>query len=153
MLSGKEHIIRIKSFESVLTRSESLLEGEIPETKNATAFASNAGSLNLCVAVKNRILFYKIHSYPQPYLYTLVRELDTIQNVMYLEMSTLQINNNEEEILWFGYSSTFMAQNLDHQSSATILLRDTDPTLRIFQNVSIEVLRVIPVTSQLLNSV
>ncbi len=147
LLSGKERIIRIKLLQCLLERSEWTFDSEIVETKNATLFAVNPISLTLCVAVKNRLLIYKIHSNPRPYPYTLKHELNTTQNITYLDISTLKINNNEEKILWYGYSSTFIAQRLDQQCPSVTLLRDEDPTLKVLRERSIDILRVIPITS------
>ncbi|CAF4353083.1 unnamed protein product [Rotaria socialis] len=147
MLSGKECMIRIKSLQCLLARSPPSLDSEIPETKNATLFTTNSISLTLCVAVKNRILCYKLHSKPQQYPYTLIHELNTVQSVSYLELSILKVNKNEEEILWYGDSSTCMAQKVAHQSPSVVLLRDTDRTLEMFRKLPIVILRVIPVTN------
>ncbi|CAF2114638.1 unnamed protein product [Rotaria magnacalcarata] len=147
MLSGKECMIRIKSLQRLLVRSSSSLDSEIPETKNATLFTTNSISLTLCVAVKNCILCYKLHSNPQQYPYTLIHELNTTQNVSYLELSILKVNKNEEEILWYGDSSACMAQKVGHQSPSVVLLRDTDRTLEMFRKLPIVILRVIPVTN------
>jgi hypothetical protein len=50
-------------------------------------------------------------------------------------------------MLWYGFSSTFMAQRIDQQqSSSIVLLRDKD-----LKEQSMEIIRVIPVISQLFN--
>ncbi|CAF4887707.1 unnamed protein product [Rotaria sp. Silwood1] len=147
MLSGKERIIRITPLKCLLTQSQSSWDGKILETKNATAFTVNSTSLTLCVAIKNRLLLYKIHSNPRPYPYTLIHDLYTTQTPTYLELSILKINNNEEEILWYGYSSIFIAQQIDQQCPSFALLRDIDLTLQVFRKLPIDILRVIPVTS------
>jgi len=147
ILCGKERVIRIKSVERFLDRSSSSFDSKIPERKNATLFSVHPISLTLCIAIKNHLFIYKIHSNPQPYPYTLIQELETIQNVTYLQISLLKINNNQEQILWYGYSSIFMAHRIDQQSSSIVLLRDNDPSLQIFRQQPIEILRVIPVMS------
>jgi hypothetical protein len=40
-----------------------------------------------------------------------------------------------------------MGYRIDQQSSSVVLLRDNDPTLQIFREQPIEILRVIPVIS------
>jgi hypothetical protein len=40
-----------------------------------------------------------------------------------------------------------MAHRIDQQSSSIVLLRDNDPSLQIFRQQPIEILRVIPVIS------
>lgn len=147
MLSGKERLIQIKSLEGLLTDLQSSLDSKIRETKHATSFAINSLSLTLCVAIKNRLLFYKIHAHPRPYIYTLVHEFNVNQDLTYLEISILKINDIDEEILWYGYSSTFMAQRIDQQCPSVVLLRDTDPTLQAFRELSIGIVRVIHVKS------
>ena len=151
ILSGKERMIRIKSFERLLDHSQSPFDSKIPETKNATLFAVDPTSLTLCVAIKNSLFVYKIYSKPQPYPYTRIYELNTTQIVTYLEISMLKINNNEEQILWYGYLSTFIAQRIDRQSPSVVLLRDKDPTLKVFRERPMGILRVIPLTSQIFN--
>jgi hypothetical protein len=101
------------------------------------------------VAIKNRILVYQLFSTPKPYHYSFIREFNIIQNVTYLEILTININQSEQQILWYGYPSTFVAQRLDQQSSSISLLRDEDPTLQFFRDRPIEALRVVPVTSRL----
>ncbi|CAF4500553.1 unnamed protein product, partial [Rotaria sp. Silwood2] len=152
MLSGKERMIRIKPLKCLLTQSEPSWNGKILETKNATLFAVNSTSLTLCVAIKNRLLLFKIHSNYRPYPYTLIHDLSTTQIITYLEISILKINNSEEEILWYGYSSTFMAQPIDQQCPSFTLIRDTDPTLQIFRKLPIDILRVVPVTNSSSNN-
>jgi hypothetical protein len=147
LLSGKGRIIRIKSLKCLLAHSEWSFDSEILETKNATLFAIDSASLTLCVAIKNHILIYKIHLNPRPYPYTLKHELNAPQNISYLDISILKINNNEEQILWYGYSSTFIAQRIDQQCESVVLLRDEDPTLQVLRERSIDILRVIPITS------
>jgi hypothetical protein len=153
ILSGKERMIHIKSLDRLLDRSQSPLDIKIPGTKNTTLFAVDPISLTLCVAVKNCLFVYKIYSKPQPYPYTRIFELNTTQIVTYLEISMLKINNRDEEILWYGYLSTFMAQRIDRQSPSIALLRDKDPTLKSLCERSMGILRVIPITSQLFNFV
>ena len=101
----------------------------------------------LCVAIKNRILVYQLFSTSRPYHYSFIREFNTIQNVTYLEISTININQIEQQILWYGYPSTFVAQRLDQQCPSVSLLRDEDPTLQFFRDRPIEALRVVPVTN------
>ncbi|CAF4400534.1 unnamed protein product, partial [Adineta steineri] len=108
ILSGKERMIRIKSVEHLLNHSESPFDSKIPETKNATLFTIEPVSLTLCVAIKNCLCIYKIYSRPQPYSYKHICDLHTTQIVTYLDISILEINNDKERILWYGYSSTFM---------------------------------------------
>ena len=100
------------------------------------------------MAIKNRILIYQLFSTGRPHHYSLLRELNTIQNVTYLEISTLSINQIEQQILFYGYPSTFVAQRLDQQGPSVSLLRDEDPTLQFFRDRPIEALRVVPVTSE-----
>ena len=144
MLCGRERIIRIKSLEYLLTHSQSALDSEIPETKNATLFATNPTSLILCVAIKNRLLLYKIHSNPRPYMYTLTEEINTTQNITCLEISMLKMKNSEDEILWYAHTSTLMVQKIGQQGPSTVFLKDSEP---IFHERFIEILRVVPVTS------
>ena len=143
ILSGKERVIRIKSFERFLNYSESSFDSKISEKKNINLFTVHPITLTLCFAIKNRIFIYKIHSNPQPYPYTYLHEFNINQNITYLEISLLKINNLNEQILCFGYSSTFMAYGIDQQSSSILLLRDKDLTIHI----SNEIVRVIPVIS------
>jgi hypothetical protein len=149
MLSGKERVIRIKSVERFLALSPSSFDSKISETKNTILFSVHPISLTICVAIKNRLSIYKIHSNPLPYPYTLIQEFNITQNVTYLEISLLKIDNNEEQILWYGYASTFFMHRIGQQPSNIILLRDKDPSLQIFRDSSIEILRVIPVAGQL----
>ncbi|CAF1261292.1 unnamed protein product [Adineta steineri] len=152
ILSGKERMIRIKSVEHLLNHSESPFDSKIPETKNATLFTIEPISLTLCVAIKNCLCIYKIYSRPQPYSYTHICDLHTTQIVTYLDISILEINNDKERILWYGYSSTFMAQRLDQQSLSISLLRDKDPSLKIFCERPMEILRVISVKNSSSNN-
>jgi hypothetical protein len=149
-LAGKQRTIRLQSLKSLLEHPLSTLDSKIVETKNATTFAVHSTSLILCVAIKNRILVYQLFSTPRPYHYSFIREFNTIQNVTYLEILTLNINQIEQQILWYGYPSTFVAQRLDQQCPSVSLLRDEDPTLQFFRDRPIESLRVVPVTSKFL---
>jgi len=148
-LAGKQRTIRLQSLKSLLEHPLSSLDSKMTETKNATTFAVHSISLILCVAIKNRILVYQLFSTPKPYHYSFIREFNIIQNVTYLEILTININQSEQQILWYGYPSTFVAQRLDQQSSSISLLRDEDPTLQFFRDRPIEALRVVPVTSRL----
>ena len=67
-----------------------------------------------------------------------------------MELSTINIDQIEQQILWYGYPSTFVAQRLDQQCPSVSLLRDEDPTLQFFRDRPIEALRVVPVTSKTL---
>ncbi len=151
-LAGKQRTIRLQSLKSLLEHPLSSLDSKMTETKNATTFAVHSTSLILCVAIKNRILVYQLFSTPKPYHYSFIREFNIIQNVTYLEILTININQSEQQILWYGYPSTFVAQRLDQQSSSISLLRDEDPTLQFFRDRPIEALRVVPVTSRLSSS-
>lgn len=146
-LAGKQRTIRLQTLKSLLEHPLSTLDSKIIETKNATTFAVHSTSLMLCVAIKNRILIYQLFSTPRPYHYSFIRELNVIQNVTYLEISTIVINQTEQQILWYGYPSAFVAQRLDQQSSSVSLLRDEDPTLQFFRDRPIEALRVLPVNN------
>ena len=146
-LAGKQRTIRLQSLKSLLEHPLSTLDSKIVETKNATTFSVHSTSLILCVAIKNRILVYQLFSTPRPYHYSFIREFNIIQNVTYLEISTININQIEQQILWYGYPSTFIAQRLDQQSSSVSLLRDEDPSLQFFRDRPIEALRVVPVTN------
>jgi hypothetical protein len=152
ILSGKERIIRIKSFERFLNHSESSFDSKISDKKNINFFTVHPITLTLCFAIKNRIFIYKIHSNPQPYPYTYMNELNTNQTITYLEISLLKINNINEQILCFGYSSTFMTYGIDQQSSNIILLRDKDLALQISREQSNEIIRVIPVIDSSINN-
>jgi hypothetical protein len=147
-LAGKQRTIRLQSFKSLLDHPLSSFDSKLIETKNATTFALEGTSLTLCVAIKNRILIYQLFSTPRPYHYSLIRELNIIQNVTYLDVSTVSINQTEQQILWYGYPSSFVAQRLDQQCASVSLLRDEDPTLQFFRDRPIEALRVVPVTSR-----
>ena len=146
-LAGKQRTIRLQSLKSLLENPLQTLDSKIIETKNATTFAVHSTSLILCVAIKNRILIYQLFSTQRPYHYSYIRELNIIQNVTYLEISTININHIEQQILWYGYPSTFVAQRLDQQCSSVSLLRDEDPTLQFFRDRPIEALRVVPVNN------
>ncbi|CAF3715488.1 unnamed protein product [Rotaria socialis] len=146
-LAGKQRTIRLQSVKSLLDHPLSSLDSKIIETKNATTFAVHSTSLVLCVAIKNRILVYQLFSTPKPYHYSFIREFNIIQNVTYLEISTININQSEQQILWYGYPSTFVAQRLDQQCPSVSLVRDEDPTLQFFRDRPIEALRVVPVTN------
>ncbi|CAF2606288.1 unnamed protein product [Rotaria sp. Silwood2] len=146
-LAGKQRTIRLQSLKSLLEHPLSPLDSKIIETKNATTFTVHSTSLVLCVAIKNRILVYQLFSTPKPYHYSFIREFNIIQNVTYLEISTININQTEQQILWYGYPSTFIAQRLDQQCPSVSLLRDEDPTLQFFRDRPIEALRVVPVTN------
>ena len=146
-LAGKQRTIRLQTLKSLLEHPLSTLDSKIIETKNATTFAVHSTSLMLCVAIKNRILIYQLFSTPRPYHYSFIRELNIIQNVTYLEISTIVINQIEQQILWYGYPSAFVAQRLDQQCPSVSLLRDEDPTLQFFRDRPIEALRVVPVTN------
>ncbi|CAF1026594.1 unnamed protein product [Adineta steineri] len=146
-LAGKQRTIRLQSLKTLLEHPLSSLDSKMIETKNATTFTVHSTSLILCVAIKNRILIYQLFSTPKPYHYSYMRELNIIQNVTYLEILTININQCEQQILWYGYPSTFIAQRLDQQSSSVSLLRDEDPTLQFFRDRPIEALRVVPVTN------
>ena len=148
ILSGKERVIRIKSLDRFLDRSESSFDSKISDKKNVTLFTVHPVTLTLCFAIKTRIFIYKIHSNPQPYPYTFLNELNANQNISYLEVSLLKLNENNEQILWYGYSSTFLAYGIDQQSSSIILLRDKDLRIPISRDQSNEISRVIPVISQ-----
>ena len=149
-LAGKQRTIRLQAFKSLVEHPLSSLDSKILETKNATTFALHSSSLILCVAIKNRILIYQLFSSstPRPCHYSFLRELNIIQNVTYLEVSTLSLNQLEQQILFYGYPSTFVAQRLDQQGPSVSLLRDEDPTLQFFRDRPIEALRVLPVTSE-----
>ena len=147
-LAGKQRTIRLQSLKSLLEHPLSTLDSKIIETKNATAFAVHSTSLILCVAIKNRILVYQLFSTPRPYHYSFLREFNTVQNITYLDISTIQINQVEQQVLWYGYPSTFVAQRLDQQCQSVSLLRDEDPTLQFFRDRPIEALRVVPVASK-----
>ncbi|CAF3841431.1 unnamed protein product [Rotaria magnacalcarata] len=146
-LAGKQRTIRLQSVKSLLDHPLSSLDSKIIETKNATTFAVHSTSLVLCVAIKNRILVYQLFSTPKPYHYSFIREFNIIQNVTYLEISTINITQSEQQILWYGYPSTFVAQRLDQQCPSVSLVRDEDPTLQFFRDRPIEALRVVPVTN------
>ncbi|CAF1093687.1 unnamed protein product [Adineta ricciae] len=146
-LSGKQRTIRLQSLKALLDHPSSSSDSKIVETKGATTFAAHSASLILAVAIKNRILVYQLFSTPKPYHYSFIKEFNIIQNVTYLEISTININQSEQQILWYGYPSTFVAQRLDQQSSSVSLLRDEDPTLQFFRDRPIEALRVVPVTT------
>ena len=148
-LSGKQRTIRLQSLKALLDHPSSSSDSKIVETKNATTFAAHSTSLILAVAIKNRILVYQLFSTPKPYHYSFIKEFNIIQNVTYLEISAININQSEQQILWYGYPSTFVAQRLDQQSSSVSLLRDEDPTLQFFRDRPIEALRVVPVTSKI----
>lgn len=146
-LAGKQRTIRLQTLKTLLEHPLSTLDSKIIETKNATTFAVHSTSLILSVAIKNRILIYQLFSTPRPYHYSFIRELNVIQNVTYLEISSIVINQTEQQILWYGYPSAFVAQRLDQQSSSVSLLRDEDPTLQFFRDRPIEALRVVPVNT------
>ncbi|CAF1605265.1 unnamed protein product, partial [Adineta ricciae] len=145
ILSGKERMIRIKSFKHFLDHSSSSLDTKIPESKNATVFAIDPQSLTLCVAIKNGINVYKIFAKPQPYPYKHLCDLHTTQIITYLDISTLKINNQDERVIWYGYASTFLAQRIDKQYPSVELLREKDPTLKYLLERNLEILRVIVV--------
>ena len=147
-LAGKQRTIRLQSLKTLLEHPLSTTDSKIIETKYATTFALHAASLMLCVAIKNRILIYQLFTTSRPYHYSFLRELNIIQNVTYLDLCTIQINQVEQQILWYGYPSAFVAQRLDQQSSSVSLLRDEDPTLQFFRDRPIDALRVVPVTSK-----
>ena len=147
-LAGKQRNIRLQSLKSLLEHPLSSLDSKITETKNATTFAVQATSLILCVAIKNRILVYQLFATQKPHHYSFIREFNIIQNVTYLEILTMNINQSEQQILLYGYPSSFVAQRLDQQSSSVSLLRYEDPTLQFFRNQPIEALRVVPVASK-----
>ena len=90
VLSGKERMIRIKSFNHFLDHSSSSLDTKIAESKNATVFAIDPRSLTLCVAIKNDIHVYTIFAKPQPYSYRHLCDLHTTQIITYLDISTLK---------------------------------------------------------------
>ena len=146
-LAGKQRTIRLQTLKSLLEHPLSNSDSKIIETKNATTFAVHSTSLMLAVAIKNRILIYQLFSTPRPYHYSFIRELNIVQNVTYLEISTISLQDIEQQILWYGYPSTFVAQRLDQQSSSVSLLRDEDPSLQFFRDRPIEALRVVPVKS------
>ncbi|CAF1604998.1 unnamed protein product [Adineta ricciae] len=145
ILSGKERMIRIKSFKHLLDHSSSSLDTKIPESKNATVFAIDPQSLTLCVAIKNCIHLYKIFAKPQPYPYKHLCDLHTTQIITYLDISTLKINKQDERVIWYGYASTFLAQRIDKQYPSVELLREKDPTLKYLLGRNLEILRVIAV--------
>jgi hypothetical protein len=148
ILCGKERLIRIKSLQRLLDRFRSPFDSKIPETKNATLFAIEPVSLILCVAIRDGLHVYKIHSKPQPYPYTHLWDLHTPQIVTYLDISMLKINRDNERIIWYGYSSTFMAQSVSRQSPSVELLSEKDPTLKSLRERSLEIVRVIALESQ-----
>jgi hypothetical protein len=148
ILCGKERTIRIKSLEQFLDYSESLFDSKISDKKNINLFTVHPITLTLCFTIKNRILIYKIHSNPQPYSYTYLTELNVNQTITYLEILLLKINNINEQILCFGYSTTCMTYGIDQQSSNILLVRDKDLRAQIAREQSNEILHVIQVISE-----
>jgi len=144
-LSGKQRTIRLQSFQNLLEHPLSSNDTKIIETKNATSFALHSTSFVLCVAIKNRILIYQLFSNARTIHHSFLRELNLVQNVTYLDVSTLKINDVQQDFLWYGYPSTFIGQRLDQQCPSVSLLRDEDPTLQFFRDRPIETLRVVPV--------
>jgi hypothetical protein len=146
LLCGNRRMMHIKPTECLIEGSKPPSDTEIYETENAISFAVNSTSLTLCVVVKGRLLLYKLYSEPRPYRQTLIRELNITQVPIYLEISKLKINNIEVEILWYGYSSTLVAERIDGQSSDIILRKDEDLSLQFLHKKPID--RVIHVSSQ-----
>ena len=149
LLSGKERIIRIKSLDRFLEHSESSFDSKISERKNINQYSVHSTTLTLALIIKTRIFIYKINSNPQPYPYTYLNEINPNQNISYLDILLLNINENEEQILCYGYSSTFLCYSIDQQGNSLMLFKDKDLILSASHEPSNEILRVIPIISKI----
>jgi len=147
ILSGKERIIRIKSVEPFLNHSECSFDSKIPETRSSTLFAVDRKSLILCVVIRTRLLLFQIHSNRQPYLYTFLSEINTNGCVTYVDLSLIKINQQTEQILWFGYSSNVFANRIDQNRVSFPLIKERDANLQVFREPTNQILLVIPNTN------
>lgn len=149
LLAGRERLIRIKSLDRFLEHSESSFDSKITERKNINQFTVHPITLTLALIIRTRIFIYKIHSNPQPYPYALIGEINPNQPISYLDILLLNINENEEQILCYGYSSTFLCYPIDQQANQVVLFKDKDLILSASRESSNEILRVIPIISKI----
>ena len=148
LLAGKERVIRLKSLDRFLERSESSFDSKISERKNINLFAVHPTTLILALAIKTRIFLYQIHSNPQPYPYTYLHELTSNQTISYLEILLFDINDNSEQFLCYGYSSTFVTYGINPTTSNVVLFKDKELILAASREQPNEILRILPVNSE-----